>query len=103
MSDIAPTLVITHTHDERAEVLPGPPGRGKADNDDLLALGRLDLEPVLGTRTGEVAALGTLGHDALEALLVSLLEEFRATLPSMLAVGQQWMLRQNAAQSLFAL
>src|SRR5262245_36710736 len=93
MPDIQPSAFVAHGEHQRTKPGPCSPRRREPHDHGFLTLARLDLEPVLAARAGEVTALGTLGHDAFEAQLVGLLEQPNAMLRPMLAVDEQDILR----------
>src|SRR5258705_11901748 len=87
MSDVAPCVVFPHGEDQGAEERPSAPGRREADNHHFLSLCRLDLQPIRGSASGRIRAVGALGHDAFQALPLGLGEEFRTSPFAMRAAG----------------
>src|SRR5215218_565899 len=58
-----PIVALPHGKYECSETRPRPLGSCKASNDDLLAFGCLDLEPVICSNSRQILAMGALGHD----------------------------------------
>src|SRR5689334_18179693 len=103
VTDEAPFLALADGERQCSETRPRPSRGCKAGNDDLLAFRRLDLQPIICTRSRQVLAVGALGHDAFEAAPVGLSEEFRAEGRAMMAKRDQFVLGQNSLEPLLAL
>src|SRR5437016_4541996 len=103
MSDVAPCVAFPHGKDEGAEERPGAPGRREPGDHYFLALCRLDLQPIRGAASGRIGAVGTLRHDAFQALPLGLGEEFRTIPFAVSAEGDELVARQNCLQPLLAL
>ena len=72
-------VVVAHADQQRADAVAAlAVARHPAADDDLLARGVLDLQPVRGAPPGLVARVQALGDDALEALLLGGGEHLRA-------------------------
>ncbi len=102
MTDIPPLLSLANSKHERSEVLARPARLCEADNDHLLLVSGLYLEPFASTFAGEISGLGTFRHDPFLFLLLGLLEVFWSVLPPMLAIRKQTILRDDLLKMLFA-
>src|SRR5690606_494859 len=86
-ADVAPRAVLAGGHQQRAEAAARTLGLGIADDDELVALLVLGLDPVAAS-PGPVAAVRALADHALDALAAGLREHLGAVADDVVAEGE---------------
>src|SRR5690606_23802801 len=86
-ADVAQAVAIASGHQQRAETAARTLRLGVADDDELVALLVLGLDPV-ATAPRPVAAVDALADHAFDALLARLREDLRAVSDDVVAEGQ---------------
>jgi len=103
MADVTPGIVFPHRENEGTEERPGAPGRREAGDHDFLSLRSLDLQPIRGSASGRVRAIGAFCHDAFETLSLGFREEFPTVRFSVTAERDQLVAWQDGFEPFLAL
>ena len=96
-ADVTQLATLARRHQQRSEGAARALGLGIADDDELVGVFVLGLDPVAAA-TGSIAAVGALADHALDALLPGLREHFRAVADDVVAEGEH---ADLAAEQLF--
>src|SRR5581483_9673780 len=101
--DVMPGIVLPHGENKGTEERSAASGRREAGDHNFLSLRRLDLQPICGSPSGGVRAIGTLRHDTFQSLSLGFREEGRTFDFAMRAERDQLVARQNGFETFLAL
>jgi hypothetical protein len=102
MTDIPPAVILPHREGKRSKERPCALWSREPGNNDFLTLRGLYLQPVVSTGTGQVFAVGALGHDPFEAFSLGFLKEFSTALLTVATELYQLVAREDGFEASFS-